>query len=81
MAPQELKDQMFLQLQQAQLVALRAASDLLVDSSYDAGAASVPAGGFSQADVDAAKAQGVQEGHDAEKLAAKSAADVAIDAT
>lgn len=77
--PQDQKDALLAQVQAAESVAL----SMALDSAYDAGVVSVPAnpGTFTQVDVDNAHSAGVQEGHDAEKLTAKSAADNAIDQT
>lgn len=66
-APSDLKDSMFAQLQQAQLAALHAACDAIVDGSYDARVSSVQPGGFSQSDIDSA----VAASKDALKIAVK----------
>lgn len=77
--PQELKDQMLQEIQQSAFGALLGIIGDKLDAAYAAGVASVPQGGFSQADLDAAKEQGKSEGKAEAKDLAK-AAIAALDA-
>lgn len=77
--PTELRDQIVQAILQSALVNIQASIATGVEQAYAAGVSSVTAGGFSQADIDAAKEQGKSEGKAETKAAAKAVAVAAVD--